>query len=138
MNIQCLLRGQKVKATPEERVRQAFIAYLVHGRQVPLSSIAIECPIRDLPHLKGDLVPVDRRVDLLVFTPASLGPKPLLLVECKAERLSDEHESQIFGYNAYVKAPFVVLVGAEEIRLFGPKIVEKLPTYQEMLETVSF
>ena len=137
MSIQCLLRGQKLKATPEEKVRQAFIAYLIYGRGVPLTSIAIECPLSDLPHLKSELVPVDRRIDLVVFTPPSMGPKPLLLVECKAENLTSLHESQLFGYNAFVKAPYAVLVGATEIRLFGPSIVKDLPTYQEMLEAVS-
>jgi len=130
MKLDCLIRKQPLVATPEERVRQAFIAYLLHVKGYPLRSIAIEYPLKDLPHLKNSDVPVDRRIDLLIFDPT--GTKPLLLVECKAEKLFSEHESQVFGYNSFVKAPFVVLVGVEEIRLFGPKIYKELPRYEEL------
>ncbi len=130
MKLDCLVRKQPLVATPEERVRQAFVAYLLHAKGYPIRSIAIEYPLRELPHLKNVDVPVDRRIDLVVFDPT--GTKPLLLVECKAERLTQEHESQVFGYNAFVKAPYVALVGAEEIRLFGPKVVPELPSYDEL------
>jgi len=129
-NINCVIRKQSLVATPEERIRQAFIAYLLHAKGYPIRSIAIEFPLKSLPHLKNEPVPVDRRIDLVVFDPT--GSKPLLLVECKAEKLSGEHESQVFGYNPFVKAPYVALVGAEEIRLFGPKILPELPSYDEL------
>ncbi len=132
MTVLCLLRKEEVKATPEERVRQAFITYLIQEKGVPKRAIAIEFTLADLPHLKNEPVPVDRRIDLLVFSPQQ---EPLLLIECKAAKLQPINESQLFGYNTFVKAPYLALVGDQEIRFFGH---EKFLTYEEMIVGLDF
>ena len=110
------IRQKWIVATPEEIVRQKCISYLIENCQFPSSLISIEKKLSELPHLnerKKDLP--ERRLDLLCF-----GPKlafPLLLIECKAVPLQDKMLSQVWGYNAYIGAPFIALVNGHELRM---------------------
>lgn len=132
------IRKKWVASTPEEIVRQKFIAYLVESCQFPKELMSVEKALSELPHLrenKGKLP--ERRFDLLCF-----GPKlsfPLLLVECKATRLNQKSLLQLWGYNAYVKAPFVALVNGDQLIIEWEENGEKtslnvMPTYHQLIE----
>lgn len=109
----CAVRQEWVAAQPEEWIRQRVLQHLI-DLQYPLSGLAVEKALRSLPHLSGqDLAHVpDRRADILVY----LQGRPLLLIECKAVKLTDAFVRQVVGYNHIVQAPYIVLANEEEVR----------------------
>jgi Type I restriction enzyme R protein N terminus (HSDR_N) len=116
LNLTCLIRKEPVAATPEELVRQQLIATMVGKLEYPESCLAVEKPLHQLPLLKYEKVP-DRRLDLLCFAKESNGLYPLLLVECKAVKLTPKVLRQVCGYNTYVKAYFVAVANQSEVRI---------------------
>lgn len=118
----CPIRNQWVANTPEEAVRQKLIQKMVAELGYPKGLISVEKKIGK------------RRYDLVCYTQSMT---PLLLVECKAGELNEAAARQAFGYNATVKAPFICLANAIEIKTFwqeldGIKSVPFLPTYAEI------
>lgn len=112
----CRLRKTYVAHTPEEAVRQSFIAYLLDEKKMPENWLAIEVSLHSF--VTPTVKPPQRRIDLLLFDGSGQGLRPLLLVECKAVPLNAAAERQLLSYNLFVKAPFVCLVNEKE-RRFG-------------------
>lgn len=120
----CFIRNRQVTETPEERVRQELLRKMVHELGFPKGLISVE---KSLGH---------RRYDVVCYTPEMT---PLLLVECKAIALTESAESQAFGYNATIKAPFICLVSPTEIKTLWQETgriasVSFLPTYKDLYE----
>lgn len=127
------IRQKEVLAQPEECVRIAFIHEMLR-LGYPSALIRVEV---DLAHstLRGKKAP-KRRLDIVCYQKAFEGFLPLLLVECKAGKLSQKAAHQAMGYNYYLGAPFVCLVGEDELQ-FGSASLEKvdtLPTYSELIQ----
>jgi type I restriction and modification enzyme subunit R-like protein len=83
-----------------------------------------------------------RRIDILCSTPGVVGMRPLLLIECKAGKLTPEAEKQALGYNDAFGAPFVALAGLDEIKTFwresdGIASVPFLPRYEQLVGELS-
>lgn len=119
----CLIRNRWVVHTPEEGVRQWLLTKMVCELGFPKGLISVEKKIGN------------RRYDIVVFTKFLA---PLLLVECKADRLNGA-ENQAFGYNDSIKAPFICLASSNEIKtqwLEQGRImsVPFLPMYQELYD----
>lgn len=76
-----IIRKKEVPNTPEERVRQMTINFLIDALHVPKSLIAVEFALSSIDSKTSD------RVDLLVqdFKSNANLRYPWLLVECKAE-----------------------------------------------------
>lgn len=111
--IYCLSRKKHVPATPEEKVRQGCLSHLVNVLSYPLSNIAIEKSLEDLPQFKTIETPViKRRFDILVYKDGS----PFLLIECKQGKLMPKHYEQLKGYNHYVCAPFIALATTSDLQ----------------------
>lgn len=114
------LRKIWVAATPEEIVRQKLLLRMTDELGYPKELLAIEKELTELPHLSQKNLP-QRRIDILCFG-KNIHPNyslyPLLLIECKKEKLASAAKEQLLGYNAYVEAHFVALVSREET-LFG-------------------
>jgi hypothetical protein len=93
-------RVKWLDATPEEWVRQNFIAYLIANKNCPVHYISQEYPV----NLNGQ----SQRADILVFD--STGA-PWLLVECKATEisLSENVMMQAARYNMVIKAPYLIV-----------------------------
>lgn len=134
------VRRRWVKATPEEQVRQQWLRWMIHKQGYPKELLAVEKEIKELPHLFGKNVP-DRRIDILCYGGVSLDP--LLMIECKAEKLSEEAINQAIGYNHHVKAPFIAIANLEEMRFGhwddGKKKYEfypVLPAYKELMKWI--
>ncbi|MCY3973927.1 MAG: type I restriction enzyme HsdR N-terminal domain-containing protein [Simkaniaceae bacterium] len=129
------VRKKKVVATPEEIVRQEWIARLRSTLRFPPEAISVE---RGLFSPKLPMVRVDRssrRFDLLCFHLRK--GIPLLLIECKAIPLQERMFSQLWGYNARVRAPFVALVNDKEVRMSwesttGRRMIDYIPVYEEL------
>lgn len=132
------IRRAQVAKTPEEEVRQSLIKVLIEELGYPKELIAVEVDLKSLPHLqefRGRLP--SRRADLLVYIRQNKGLIPLLLVECKADKLNDRAKRQIIGYNTYIKAPYLALASRHQV-LFGYAsegeylFIEGLPTFERL------
>lgn len=145
--VYCLIRKTWVAATPEEIVRQRLVSHMVHNLQYPPGLLALEKEIRQHPHLQlNDQEIPDRRADLICYG-KDIHPDhalfPLLLIECKAVRITNRVLNQVIGYNHFLKAHFISVVNGEEIRTgwFDPvlqdyRFVKSLPSYPELLESI--
>lgn len=136
MTLSCLLRKRKVPATPEERVRQACLSWMVKSLNYPLTSILVEKSIRELPHLAGmDLEFPNRRLDIYV----SFQAQPLLVIECKALKITEKALRQVMGYHHWLKTPFAALAGQDGVSSIFIKdgkitLQEGLPRYLDLIQ----
>ena len=94
------LRKKYVPLTPEEWVRQHFVQYLIHERQVPASLIALEMafPFQNT-HYRADIVVHDRAIE------------PVMVVECKrpSVKITQQTFNQIGVYNSVIRARYLVV-----------------------------
>ena len=96
------IRKKYVKLTPEERVRQNFVQYLINEGKYPPGLIEIEVMFK----LHGKLI---KRIDVRVRDRSG---NPVLLVECKSYKvgINDEKaKDQIGEYNMHFKVPYVII-----------------------------
>ncbi len=124
--IKCRIRNRLFVLTPEERVRQAILDYLIDERGYPTGYFSVENTIR----VNGK----DRRTDILIHTPTG---DPLMIVECKAPsvKLDQAIISQIAMYNSVLDAPYLLLSNGIENHMFALNIDEKK---MEQLRIVPF
>lgn len=116
--VYCEIRSIWVKAAPEELVRQALLRKMVGELGFPRELIAVEKELSDLVQDKSVLVP-QRRLDVVCFKKdLSLLLKPLLVVECKDEPLSQKAIDQVVGYNSFLQAPFLSIV-TPDVQVMG-------------------
>ena len=122
-----------VPATPEERVRQRFIAYLVAELGVPA-----EC-LRTEAHLSHFVEGLSGRADVVICSPDGY---PLVILECKAPsvHIGDDAVAQASHYHSKVGArqPVIAITNGCSTRWYRlyPKRVEQLrhaPVYSELL-----
>jgi len=127
------VRGKWVAATPEEIVRQTWLQKMVSLLGYPKGLIAVE---KQLGSLSDGSVCPDRRADIVCYRKDL---RPLLLIECKAEDLTEKALDQALGYNDYVKADYVAVVNEHGIRFryslhCARCVIEHLPTYEELIK----
>ena len=96
--------------TPEERVRQTFVLFLLNERHIPLSHISIEKAI----NVNG----MTQRYDLVVF---DQNARPWMVVECKAPhvKLTQEVVAQAGRYNKTLRAPILGVTNGRENIFFS-------------------
>ena len=94
------VRKKYLVATPEEWVRQLFIYFLLHEKNIPLSRIAVEKQL-----FVNNL---QRRFDIVVYGDNFL---PHTIIECKSPKIniSDDTFRQASAYNLELRAPFLVV-----------------------------
>lgn len=94
------VRRKYVALTPEEWVRQHFIAYLVDSKKYPLGRIGNEISLS----LNGR----SRRCDTLVYDAEG---QPLVLIEYKAPHISVSQKvfEQAVRYNICFRVPYIML-----------------------------
>ncbi|MCM1067796.1 MAG: type I restriction enzyme HsdR N-terminal domain-containing protein [Muribaculaceae bacterium] len=94
------LRRKWVALTPEEWVRQHFVAFLMAERGFPQSLMANEVALS----LNGQ----SRRCDTVVY---SRGLKPMCIVEYKAPHVAVTQKvfDQIARYNSVLLAPYLIV-----------------------------
>lgn len=141
--IHCLLRNEWIAALPEERVRQKLVHQMVHQLGYPKSSLSVEISLHQLPHLESSVSSLpQRRADLICFA-KGIHPQwdiyPLLVVECKAVKLTQKCLMQLIGYNHFLNANFIALTNGDEVR-FGwrqsgeYRYIDRLPSYEELMD----
>lgn len=117
----CPIRNKQVSILPEEQVRVHLLFYLLSSLGFPKSCIAIEKELSQMPHLKGVAHSLPkRRADIICYA-KDVHPiepfYPLLLIECKAVKLTNRMRNQVVGYNHFLKAHYIALVNAEEVQM---------------------
>lgn len=103
------VRRKWVALTPEERVRQIFILYLLNVKGFPLSHLSVEHAVT----VNG----MTQRYDLVVFGDDL---KPYLVVECKAPqvKLTQSVVEQAGRYNSTLRAPLLCITNGLEHKVF--------------------
>jgi hypothetical protein len=128
------VRGKDVPDTPEERVRQATIRFLIDEVKVPQNLIAVEFALSMVEPKNDD------RVDLFVqeFKASGDLKHPWLLVECKApgEYTWQALQVQLNKYLKVLTPKYVMLSLGDAVRYFELdattkrfKKIEKLPEF---------
>lgn len=117
------IRNKYVVLTPEEWVRQNFIAFLIHHKKYPKSLIAIEKKLL--------LNKMSVRPDIVVYN--NIG-KPMVIVECKAPnvKITQGTFDQIAKYNFALKARYLIVTNG--IKHFACKMNYDELTYQFIRE----
>jgi hypothetical protein len=140
----CSIRQEWVAALPEEMVRQSLIHQMTHQWGYPISGFALEKDLKQMPHLCVSALKLPkRRADLVFFAKGihnHYSLYPLLLIECKAVKLTPKSIRQVVGYNFYLKAPFIAIVNQNETRLGwydfnqeGFTFISHIPSYSDLL-----
>lgn len=93
------IRKKWVLLTPEEWVRQNFIAYLVNEKKYPTTLFAVEKEIQ-LGELK-------KRCDVVVYK----NNFPWMIVECKEMNvpINEKTLEQILNYNQVLHVPYLII-----------------------------
>ena len=128
------IRGKDVPDTPEERVRQATVKFLIDEVKVPQNLIAVEFALSTVEPNTDD------RVDLLVqsFKDNADLKHPWLLVECKApgEYTWQALQVQLNKYLQVLTPKYVMLSLGDAVRYFALDEatrrfakIEKLPEF---------
>lgn len=124
------IRMKFVRLTPEESVRQRWIAYLQHHLGVPRSWIAVEYAFQ----LNGTA----KRCDILVCNKKG---EALLIIECKASHVKIDQSvlEQVSRYNLALHAPFLIISNGEKHHVVRIKFhsrtsvfINHLPDYDQM------
>ncbi len=145
--IYCSTRKEWVAFLPEEIVRQKLIHHLIENLQFPKNLLVLEKALCQMPHLMLSPIKIpDRRADIVCFA-KDIHPDhnlyPLLIIECKAVKLTPKVINQVVGYNHYVKAKFIAIANETEIQ-FGffnqeqkqYNFLSYIPPYQELLSSL--
>jgi Type I restriction enzyme R protein N terminus (HSDR_N) len=144
----CQIRKELVAALPEELVRQKLVDYMIRDLAYPEGLIAVEKGLSQMPHLilKGQKIP-KRRADIICYG-KGIHPQhnlyPLLLVECKAIKLTPKVINQVSGYNHYLQAYFICIANKAEIRTGWYDrnkkeyaFIDYLPRYEQLLRSLT-
>lgn len=144
-SLYCPLRKKWVAGLPEEIIRQTLLKKMIEQLHFPLYGLAIEKALHEIPHLQAvkNKLP-SRRADLICFG-SGIHPSyplfPLILIECKSVKITDEFIRQVIGYNQFIGAPFIALANEEEIRTAWIdsnerkyKFIPYLPSYEILIK----
>ena len=106
------VRRKHVPATPEEKVRQTVLLYLIDTLRVPVNLISVEFSLVSLD--QGNL----RRADIVVWRPGESLLTPWLLVECKEPRvpINDAVAFQAADYLRKIPCLYVMLTNGPDNR----------------------
>jgi len=98
-------RKKDILLTPEEWVRQHFVAYLIHQKKYPISLTVLEKELK--------LNNTKKRTDILIYNTQGT---PQIIVECKAMsvKITQATFDQIARYNLKLKAKYLIVTNGLE------------------------
>jgi type I site-specific restriction-modification system R (restriction) subunit len=127
-----IVRKKYVALTPEEKVRQLLIHYLIQEKNYPKNLLVLEHEFR----LNG----LSKRADIVVMNTEGI---PLMLIETKAPDVyvTQKAIDQIVSYNLHYKVNFLLITNGSEFlmyRLQGNSVIQlpEIPPYNELLTNV--
>lgn len=138
MNLFDPIRQRWVAATPEEKVRQAWLHEMVHVCRFPRSLVCVEKRLEALPLKEAHPASIPRRrIDVLAFYNREGEVRPLLLMECKTGSMELGFLAQVRDYNSVIQAPYVAVATEREIILeSGMTQFFHLPSFQELIQGI--
>ncbi|HNW97431.1 MAG TPA: type I restriction enzyme HsdR N-terminal domain-containing protein [Bacteroidales bacterium] len=100
-----IIRKKYIVLTPEEWVRQNFVAWLIHEKKFPTGLIGIEKEIT----LNG----LKKRYDIVIY---NLNHRPEMLIECKAPDIAVSQKvfDQIAIYNMVMHVKYLIVTNGLE------------------------
>jgi hypothetical protein len=125
------VRKKYVALTPEEWVRQNFVQFLIHEKNLPAGLVLLE---KTLTYNK-----MKRRPDVVAHDRQG---KPLLIVECKAPdvKITQQTFDQIARYNSVLKVPYLIVTNGikhyccrMDYSLGNYVFLNDIPGYEEMI-----
>ena len=124
------LRRKWVAATPEEKVRQWFIAFLRDTAEVPLWLMNSEVQMKYAHKVW--------RADILIYSKQGT---PLAVVECKRPdvKIDAEAATQALRYHSVQNVSYIFLTNGETTYAYersgsGFSPMDHIPNYTEMLD----
>lgn len=130
------LRNKPIRLGPEEIIRQGLVEHLIGELGFPKELMAIEKNLSELPYLSYQGKLPRRRIDVLCYA-KDLSIYPLLLIECKNSFEKKQALYQVWGYNFYIKAPFVALVAQNKrafSSVFSAEVLNYIPCFEELCQ----
>ena len=126
------LKGKDLVLTPEEKVRQDYLAHLVNTYGYSLDQMAQEVQVNNSQRGQGKA-----RADLVIWKSLEdkqSGISPVIVVECKAEQITIREEDFFQGYNyaSWAGADFFVTTNMKDTKFFRvvkglmPKALEEI------------
>lgn len=121
---------------PEEKVRQRLLAEMLEVLGFPKGLVVVEKSLSAF-HPKAPL----RRMDVVVLYRKESELLPLLLIECKSGPILESAKNQLFGYNAWIGAPFVSLANEAGASVYWREqgsiaSVPFLPPYEQLVSQI--
>jgi type I restriction enzyme M protein len=112
------LKDKDLILTPEEKVRQEFIAFLVNEFEYSLEQMDQEVKVNNSKRGQGKA-----RADIIIWNSKedrAKSKKPVIVVECKAEHISIHEEDYYQGanYASWAKAKFFVTTNLKNTKFF--------------------
>lgn len=100
------MRAKYVALTPEERVRQAFVRFLIDEKHYPAGLMGNEIAVNQNGR--------ERRCDTVVFDRAG---KPAMIVEYKAPsvKITQEVFNQIYRYNTVLRVRYLTVFNGRQL-----------------------
>lgn len=144
-DLYCPIRKSWCKALPEEEVRISLVSRMISQLGFPSHTLLVEKDLRSLPHLTHLGAMPDRRADILCFAKGihpSVELYPLLMIECKAVKITESVLQQVMGYNYYVQSFFICVANQQEVRTGWKtaagkyEFVAYLPSYAQLKQSI--
>lgn len=121
-----ILRRRWVALTPEEWVRQHFVAYLINHLHYPITRLANEISLK--------LNNTSRRADTMVYD-ASLHPLAIIEYKASSIALSNDVLNQALRYNLVFNARAVIITnGLDGYSVIDNRVRRGVVPYDELLQ----
>ena len=127
------LRKKEVALTPEERVRQWFIGFMIRNMKIPPHMMMSEVGFK--------LGSKQFRADILVYDRKA---QPLAVVECKRPEVELDKEvlMQAVRYNMVLDVRYIIITNGNRSFMFKKKgekasegyaMLQQVPVYEDMV-----
>lgn len=123
------VRKKSVVATPEERIRQLMVQYLINERNFPRGLLGVEVSL--------SLNRLVKRCDVLVYK----NGEPVMIVECKSPSVKIDQSvfEQAARYNLALKVPYLLVTNGlvtlccrVELKENDFEFLDEIPNYQRL------
>lgn len=125
-----VVRKKSVAATPEEKVRQMVIHYLIEKKQYPRVLLGVEISL--------SVNRLQKRCDLLAYK----NNQPVMIAECKAPsvKISQAVFEQAARYNLSLQVPYLLVTNGllalccrVDLKKGTFEFLDEIPAYSELL-----
>ncbi|MED4990048.1 type I restriction enzyme HsdR N-terminal domain-containing protein [Parageobacillus toebii] len=135
-----MVKGILRPATPEEKVRQKVVKYLVEQMKIPIEAIETELLLSSIDNLSK------LRADIVVWhiNEATNSEECLLIIEVKAPHvpLTEKTLEQVMSYQSILKSKYVAITNGEDLEIYQIRengtaqlLTTELYTYEDLINS---